>query len=211
MLKRIFISQYFVIYPLLLIIICTSLVGNGIWNISHQASAQSIVPTLPPTISHNYTPTINNSFLTYQNSSTLGIAIQYPFNWKRIEADDKALIFLPRSENDRFSEKLTVAVFGINSSVSTGQLFSGAINNYGDQYRDFFIINSKPIILAGNPGYSLLYSYTDPRAGNITAMDIGIKDDNRAYVISYSAEQPEYYAYFPTIKKMIDSFQLIYT
>ncbi len=137
--------------------------------------------------------------------------MQYPFNWKRIEADDKALIFVPPSKKDGFSEKLTVAVFGINSSVSAGQLSSGAINNYGEQYRDFFIVNSTPITLGGNPGYSLLYTYTDPLAGQIAAMDIGIKVGNKAYIISYSAQQLEYNTYIPTVEKMIDSFHVLST
>jgi len=34
--------------------------------------------------------------------------IQYPFNWKKIEADGKAVVFLPPSKKDGFSEKLTV-------------------------------------------------------------------------------------------------------
>lgn len=155
------------------------------------------------------TPLYNNTFLTYQNKSTLGIAIQYPINWKRIEADDKALIFLPPSKQDRFSEKLTVAVFGIDSKISADQLASGAINNYGGQLTDFFIINSKPITLGSMPGYMLLYTYTVTGAGTITAMDIGIKDLNKAYVISYSAQQPEYYTYAAAVEKMIESFRVI--
>jgi serine/threonine-protein kinase len=135
--------------------------------------------------------------------------IQYPFNWKRIVVDDKALIFLPPSKNDKFSENLLVALFGINSSISAGQLSGQAINNYGEYYSDFFVIYSKPITFEGDPAYVLFYTYTSPVAGKIIAMDIGIKDGNKAYVISYSAEQPEYYTYIPTIEKMIDSFHLI--
>ena len=66
-----------------------------------------------------------------------------------------------------------------------------------------------PIILGGKHGYSLTYAYTDPMAGKIRAMDIGIKDGNKAYIISYSAQQPEYYTYIYTIEKMIDSFHIL--
>jgi eukaryotic-like serine/threonine-protein kinase len=149
--------------------------------------------------------------LTYQNKSTLGIAIQYPFNWKRIEADHKVLIFLPPSKKDAFSEKLTVAVFGINSSVSTAELSSAAINNYGQQYKDFFIINSKPITLGSNPAYILSYTYTDPGIGTISATDIGVKDLDKVYIISYSAQLLEYQTYVSSIQKMIESFHVIST
>lgn len=198
----------FVISFLLSVIICASFDAKGIRNISHQAIAQPMVITLTRTSSQISTAT-NNSILTYQNNSALGIAMQYPLNWKRIEVGDKALLFLPPSKNDGFSEKLTVAVFGINSSVSAGQLSSAAINNYGEQLTDFFIINSKPITLTGNPGYILTYTYTVPSAGTITAMDIGIKDGNKAYVISYAAQRPEYFTYAGAVEKMIESFRII--
>jgi hypothetical protein len=82
---------------------------------------------------------------------------------------------------------MVVAHFGINNSMQAGQLSDRAINNYREHYGDFFIIYLKLIIFKGDPGYTLLYSYTNPAAGRIMAMDIGIKHDNKAYVISYSA------------------------
>jgi hypothetical protein len=45
--------------------------------------------------------------LAYQNKYALGVAIQYPFDWKRIEADGKAVIFLPPSRKDGFAEKVS--------------------------------------------------------------------------------------------------------
>ncbi len=121
------------------------------------------------------------------------------------------LIFLPPSKKDAFSEKLTVAVFGINSSVSTPELSSEAINNYGQQYKDFFIINSKPFTLGGNPAYILSYTYTDPGIGTISATDIGVKDHDKVYIISYSAQLLEYQTYVSAIQKMIESFHVIST
>ncbi|MDP9289365.1 MAG: hypothetical protein M3P08_14380 [Thermoproteota archaeon] len=160
-------------------------------------------------VSSQNTSTINGSLLTYQNKATLGVAMQYPFNWQRIEADGKAVIFLAPSRKDGFAEKLTLAVFNINSSVSPGQLSSAAINNYAEQYRDFFIIELKPITFQGDPAYVLSYTHTHPVGGKIVAMDIGIKHNSKAYVISYSAEQPEYHTYISTIEKMIQSFHII--
>lgn len=141
--------------------------------------------------------------------SALGITIKYPLNWKTILADYKALIFLPPSKRDNFSENMVVALFNINSSVSPNQLSEQAIKNYGLRYNDFFIINLKPIIFKGEPAYILSYSYTNPMGGKIVAMDIGIKDQDEAYVISYSAEQPEYHTYLPMIEKMIHSFHVV--
>jgi len=204
-LKPVFSSDYFVISLLLVVVISALFVAKSKPYVPQPTVARPITLL---TSSHNSNSATNNSFLRFLNQPTLGISIEYPFNWKGIEADDKALIFLPPSKKDGFPEKLIVAVFGINSSVSAGQLSSAAINKYGEQYTDFFIINSKPISFKSDPAYSLSYSYTDPGVGTIGAMDIGIKHHNKVYVISYSAEQPEYHTYIPAIEKMIASFRM---
>lgn len=182
---------------------------------TQQALGEHVAVAYLKTFSHISNPSMiphyNNSVLTYQNKSTLGISIQYPSSWKRIEVDNKALIFLPPSKNDSFPEKLTVAVFGVNSSVSAGQLLSGAIKNYAEQFRDFFIIDSKPITFGGKSGYILLYTYTALDAGTIAAMDIGFKELNKAYAISYSAQQPEYLTFVAAVEKMVKSFHVIST
>jgi eukaryotic-like serine/threonine-protein kinase len=161
-----------------------------------------------PMSSHNTTSTTNSFQLTYQDKGTFGLVISYPFDWKRIVADDKALIFLPPSKHDKFSESLVVALFHINGSISAGQLSGKAINKYGQHYNEFPILHSKPFIFDSDPEWILLYSYTNPVAGKIFAMDIRINDGNKVYIISYSAEQPEYDTYLATIEKMINSFRM---
>jgi hypothetical protein len=57
--------------------------------------------------------TNRNAFLTYENNSTLGVKIQYPSNWQRIESEDNAqgVLFLSPSESnsDRFLESFSVS------------------------------------------------------------------------------------------------------
>lgn len=137
------------------------------------------------------------------------MTMKYPVNWKTISLDNKALEFVPPSKGDDFSENLVIALFYINTSVSANQLSDQAVKNYGMRYNDFFIIDLKPITFQGKQAYKLSYEYTNPMAGKITALDIGFKDRNKAYVISYSAEQPEYHTYMPMVEKMINSFHVI--
>jgi hypothetical protein len=199
----------FVTCLLISVLICITAQTNNILYISQQAIAQPLTSS-PILSSHNITTTTttNSPFLTYQDNGTLGMMIKYPFNWKRIVVDDKAIIFLPPSKEDKFSESLVVALFDINNSISASQLSGQAISKYGEHYSDFFIIDLKPIIFKGNPAYTLLYTYTNPAVGKIMTMDIGIKGNNKAYVISYSAEEPEYHIYKPAIEKMINSFRM---
>jgi PsbP-like protein len=154
-------------------------------------------------------PTANGSFLTYQNKGELRMTMEYPFNWKTILTDDKALIFLPPSKKDHFPERLVVALFDVGTNVSVNRLSDQALNNYVGYYDDFFIIDLKPTTFQGKPAYVLSYSYTNPAAGKIVAMDVGIKDGNHAYIISYSTEQSEYHNYISTVQKMIDSFRMV--
>jgi len=189
-------------------LVSTQSITRSISYMSREAIAQPMLTTssLSPVSSHNTSSTINDSLLTYQNK---GMMIKYPFNWKTLAADDEALIFLPPSNKDKFSEYLIVVLFDINNSVSASQLSGQAIKDYGEYYRDFFIIELKPITFQGDPAYVLSYMYTNPVAGKIVAMDIGIKHHNKVYVISYSAEQPEYHTYISTIEKMIQSFHIM--
>lgn len=86
---------------------------------------------------------VSSSFLTYQNKSNLGIAIKYPFSWRKTAADHNALVFLAPSKKDAFAERLTLVAFGVDKSISVNQLFNAAINNYGQLYSDFYIVDSK--------------------------------------------------------------------
>jgi hypothetical protein len=51
-------------------------------------------------------------FPTYENNSTLGIKMQYPSNWKRVEYGNTGVGFLSSSESnsDRFLESFSIIV-----------------------------------------------------------------------------------------------------
>jgi len=46
-------------------------------------------------------PSSSNSFLTYENNSTLGIKMQYPANWQRDSYDNKVAFFAPSLGNSK--------------------------------------------------------------------------------------------------------------
>jgi photosystem II reaction center protein PsbP len=197
---------------LLLIIISiypTRFVSSVLQSTAEQLSQLSPLSTKVFSFNNTGDSTTNNISLTFQNSSALGMTIKYPNNWKTALAYNSSLILMPPPDGDNFSEILVIAVFGINNSININQLSDRAIKNYGAHYNDFYILDLKPISFQSKPAYLLLYTYTNPTAGKIFTMDIGIKDGSKAYVISYSAEQQEYYSYLPIIDKMIDSFRLI--
>jgi hypothetical protein len=151
--------------------------------------------------------TRNNSFLTYENNSTLGIKIKYPSSWERLEYDDEGVLFLSPSESnsDKFLESFSIKVTPSNN-MSLSELAKQSIDNYGQQYIHFQLIGSKAITINGKSVYLLKYTFTDKLFGKGMAMDIGTTNGHKAYVLSYFAEPAKFSNYLPTIKRMIESF-----
>ena len=153
--------------------------------------------------------TSNNSFLTYENNSTLGIKIQYPSSWERLEYDNEGVLFLSPSESnsDKFLESFSIRVTPSNN-MSVSELAKESIDNDGLQYTHFQLIESKVITFNGKSAYLLKYTFTDKLFGNGMAMDIGTMNGHKAYVLSYFAEPAKFSNYLPTIKRMIESFSI---
>ena len=185
-------------------------VSSAIQSAAEQPSQSSSLSTKVSSFNNATGSRTNNTFFsTFQNSSALGMTIKYPNNWRTTLANNRVLIAMPPFDEDNFSEILVIAVFGINNNINVNQLSDHAIKNYGAHYNDFYILDLKPISFQSKPAYLLLYTYTNPTAGKIFTMDIGIKDGSKAYVISYSAEQQEFHFYLSTVEKMIDSLRLV--
>ena len=158
-------------------------------------------------------PTSGNTFLPYENNSILGIKIQYPANWERIESEDNDLgvLFLSPSESnsDRFLESFSISRSLSYSNISSlDELASRAINDHIEHLPDFQLVDTKLIAVKGNPAYMLEYKYTDLVFGKAMAMDIGVPNGDKVFVLSYLADPAKFSFYLPTIQKMIDFFEI---
>jgi hypothetical protein len=185
--------------------------------IAKQTKLSSYLPTIKKMIdsfeiSIGITNSSGNSFLTYENNSTLGIKIQYPTNWQRIESEDNVhgVLFLSPSESnsDRFLESFSVSsssLFNSNNN-NVDELARRAISEHIEHLSDFQLVYTKLITVKDNPAYMLVYKYTDLVFGKAMAMDIGMTNGDKVYVLSYLAEPAKFLFYLPTIQKMIDSF-----
>jgi len=157
--------------------------------------------------------TLSNSSFASENDSAVGIKINYPHSWEKIEAGNTFILFVSppdqKGHQDKFLVKFAVLSSPTNdSNLSVSELANKAINNYGRIYPDFLIVDLQPVNFESNPGYRLIYMYKDPVAGNIVVMNIGFVRGLHTYVLSYSAEQTEYPNYIPIVQKMIDSFKV---
>jgi PsbP-like protein len=193
--------------------------------IAKQSKLSSYLPTIQKMIdsleinigitnSSKNEPTSGNFFLTYENNSTLGIKIQYPANWQRIESENNVhgVLFLSPSESnsDKFLESFSVSSSSLSNSNnnSVEELARQAISDHIEHLPDFQLLDIKLITVKDNPAYMLVYKYTDLVFGKAMAMDIGMENGDKVYILSYLAEPSKFFRYLPTIQKMVDSFEI---
>jgi hypothetical protein len=187
--------------------------------IAKQTQLSSYLPTIKKMVDSfeiniGITNSSGNAFLTYENNSTLGIKILYPANWQRLESEDNdhGVLFLSPSESnsDRFLESFSVSSSTIfnSSKNSVDELAARAIREHLEHLPDFQLVYTKLITIKDKPAYMLLYKYTDLVFGKAIAMDIGIRNGDKVYILSYLAETAKFSLYLPTIQKMIDSFEI---
>ena len=156
--------------------------------------------------------TTQSLFLTYA-SPILGIEMQYPSSWKELEHTNSVKFLSPlEGPSDRFREGLEIIAFPVNNNdnrLSIDRIALETVNIDREQLQDFQLIKSKASTFDDNPSHVLVYTYTNPNSIKIKAMDVGILDGNKIYVISYFAELSKYPTYLLTIQKMIDSLEIV--
>jgi hypothetical protein len=176
------------------------------------ALAQTAVMTAMSPQSTIIPATTQSLFLTYA-SPILGIEMQYPSCWKKLEHINYVKFFSPlEGSSDRFREGLGIIAFPVNNNdnrLSIDKIALETINIYREKLLDFQLIKSKAATFDDNPSHVLVYTYTNPNSIKIKAMDIGILNGNKIYVITFYAELSKYPTYLLTIQKMIDSLEIV--
>ncbi|MGC1135831.1 MAG: hypothetical protein WA941_23605 [Nitrososphaeraceae archaeon] len=180
-----------------------------------------------------------SNFFTYENP-TVGIRMQYPGDWQdqyfapkwitpsqefgyRVEfiSPQSALVSSGVSAKD-------VAVFEIASilSPSVGGIDdkSAVLNKAANTILDglaqnlvgFVFIESTPTTLLGsnNPAHKIVYTYLDPDLGRIKEMELitlGGEKNEGMYVVTYSGKTTTYEFFLPTVQKMLDSMEVLFS
>lgn len=160
----------------------------------------------------------DSKMLAYENS-TYGIRMKYPSNWHKAENlssghDNNSMLvdvvrFSSPSKNfsDTFSQSLDLKIDNI-SDIQPMTLAKYANNSIEDLRKDFKIIElDRDARLSDNPAYKLVYTGVEEGV-NLQAMLILTIKGDKAYILSYNAEPTKFAYYLPTLKKMINSFQI---
>ena len=168
--------------------------------------------TIPTATQPPETPTTQptTSLSTY-DSPAYGIRIKYPAEWtKQEQVMGAVVVFLAPTEgpSDIFQENVNIIVQDLSAQPMTldeyTELGLGQIEQF---ITDANILDSTTATLAGIPGGRLVYTGKQGQY-DLKWMQVWTIKNDKAYVISYTAEIGRYSAFLETVEEMIDSFEI---
>jgi hypothetical protein len=189
-----------------MILIAVSMLSVALYNPSSIVHQQNALAQINDTI-----------FKTYENS-TYGILMQYPADWKKVEPREFSQTsnfniivgFLSPKESAVYKSPPAALSVGIQNlspsqSIAADQYSSAQINFIRQQAR---VLESNTIDLKGNNNtlaHKIVYINNEGQK----IMQVWTIKGNKAYHITYAANETRYADYLPPVQKMIDSFKII--
>jgi hypothetical protein len=161
-------------------------------------------------------------FQTYQNN-IFGVKIQYPDSWSvrnypyNNGSNNTVVGFYSPSKtasqlgnisgvSGHFVPYLDIFAFD-SKNLSLHKIINGRINRI--QNTSDFVPDSKPLLLNGNRlGHMLVYSTITGGDEFFKKMQVYTIFGNKVYLITFTAQEALFSNYLPTIRKMIDSFEI---
>jgi hypothetical protein len=156
-------------------------------------------------------------FKTYENS-TYGILMQYPSDWKKVEPSPSSQTsnfniivgFLSPKESAFYRSPPAALSIGIQNlspsqSITVDQYSGAQINFIRQQAR---VLESNTVDLKGNNNtlaHKIVYINNEGQK----VMQVWTIKGNKAYHITYAANETRYADYLPPVQKMIDSFKIV--
>ena len=163
----------------------------------------------------------NINFTSYNNTE-LGIYLQYPANWSKMEekfdANVNVISFIstPENDTDTFTENVNIAIEPLqNESITLEEYSNTTLAALSNVFENFSLISKENTNLDGVPAIKIIFSITQTQITDqsrdidtikqipMKIMQILSVKEGKAYVIIYSAEEAKYDDYLPIIEKMI--------
>ena len=154
-------------------------------------------------------PKIN--FFLYENPNH-GFRVEYPEAWSKQSRDDffatGITFFSPlEGDSDDFKEQVSVLVENLPSDVDLERYTEDSIAEV-KKLSDPNVAEAKKVNLGKSEGRQIIYA--GEVGGNIVQrMQTWSIEDNRAYIVTYTAKPDSYDNYLPTVEKMMESFKTI--
>lgn len=147
---------------------------------------------------------------TYRNEE-YRFEIKYPSNWiKKEQVMGSVVVFLsPReSASDIFQENLNVMIQDLSTQPMTPEEYLDLSLNQIRQITDSNIIDLSETTLVNSPAHKIVYT-GKYNQHNLKWMQVWTIKNNKAYIITYTAEIDKYSDFLEIIQKMINSFKLV--
>jgi hypothetical protein len=198
---------------------------SSIFLFSFHYQQQQVVAQTPISNASSFAPSSvsakqiqNVSFIPY-NNSTFGIKIAYPSNWKvsdKLENAKTRNIDVVKFYLSKEGPSFTLSTDTINKNEDQNTYLAETIQSYRHNIAgipDFTVIktNINDSMLAGQPGYELLYSYSRTQGSTIELLlgdEIGALIGDKVYYATYLVKISDYSIYRPIIDKMLDSLEI---
>src|ERR671914_151238 len=175
------------LFSLLIILITSLLLSISLTNQQHQTI------TIAQT---------SNTFRIYENP-TYGIQIQYPSDWGRLDLsflqDSADIDFYPLSDTS-LAKNVKVQVNNLPSRNMTLEEYTNSQINPLEEK----LLESNTTILAGIPGYKIVFTSLQ----GLKTMQVWTIKNDKAYIITYVAQEEDYEKELQVAQKMIDSFEI---
>jgi eukaryotic-like serine/threonine-protein kinase len=180
-------AKLLLLFSLLLTMMTTSLL------LSISSTDQQITTTLVQT---------SDKMIIYDNP-TFGIRIQYPSDWGRLD-----LSFLQHSADIDFyplndtslAKNVKIQVNNLPSRNMTLEEYTNSQINLLEEN----LLESSAATLAGIPGYKIVFTNIE----GLKTMQVWTIKDDKAYIITYVAQEEDYEKELQIAQKMIDSFEI---
>jgi PsbP-like protein len=226
-------TKEIVVTPLLLSIIFSVLISNGINNqqaIAQQQQQQQLSPEeiqneilrgrLQIERNDNDATTTDSSVQFLSNDSVLvyespayGIRTQYPDGWEiMIQSTSNSSISLGfnsplENDTDIYRENVLFEINTISNNTALSNYTSAALASYIESFPDFEPIELSSTNITNNaiPAYKLVGSRTQD---GLEFMQIFAVKEDIVYAISYTSEKPRYSTYLPIVEELINSFEV---
>ena len=160
----------------------------------------------------NLSKTGVDKFLTYQSSTHL-FTIKYPEKWEKQESQNRLIsdvvVFLAPKKNsaDSFQEQITVSIEDLPKPMSLDEYNQSSINSIKTNFNDVKILEENSKTFANNRGHTVIFDAQDGQKAT-KIMQTWTLMNNKAYVLTYTAEKSEYSEYINTAETMMNSLEI---
>jgi serine/threonine-protein kinase len=163
--------------------------------------------------SHNDSSLTKTPFLTYDSSNYFMLRMKYPKNWKSQNIEDRftgdvAKFFLPQNnDSNSFKPEVSVEMEDLKKPISLPDYTNLKVNQITRYLKNPRRNESHPAKLANLPAHEVIYTGKQEQY-NVKRMAVWAVKDNKAYIVTYTAEESQYDAFLETAQAMINSLEI---